>query len=36
MIKVLQEVLNTNNSFGHYPWFMTRINANTMVKHYAK
>lgn len=35
-IKVLQEVLNTNYSFGHYPWSMTRINANTMVKHYAK
>jgi len=35
-IKVLQEVLNNYYGFGHYPWSMSRIDANTMVKHYAK
>ncbi len=35
-IKVLQEVLNNNYMFGHYPWSMTRIDAKTMVKNYAK
>jgi hypothetical protein len=35
-IKALQEELNYRYTYNHHPWSMTRIDAKTMVKNYAK
>lgn len=35
-IKMLQEVIDNNYHRGYYPWCMSRIDAKTMVKNYAK